>query len=300
MNMKKFITGGILIIGLFTACVKKVDPVDGSNATVTLSDAGKNSVTTNVEVNPKDSLIFSFTITSDKNMKYVGIQKNPVNQTAFVVRDTLTDANSHSYTATKKLVADSANGDYVYRIVAHDAAGTYIGHKDIKVTVKADFNYYTYRFLQVPDTTDKVNTCFMAATTGNVYSYTTGTANSAAIDFGFYYDTTTANKFSVYALTAAQPQLSFYDITSWTKNATIMKKASSPAFNTLLSAASLRAAAVTNLSSGTTNKVTALAAGNLIFFKTASGKAGCMQVNFVNGSSAAKDSYINVDVKIEK
>ena len=79
-----------------------------------------------------------------------------------------------------------------------------------------------------------------------------------------------------------------------------MKKATAPAFNSLLSGGSLRSAALTNLSSGTSNKITALVAGNLVFFKTVNGKAGCMQVNFVNGSSAAKDSYINVDIKIEK
>lgn len=306
--MKKIITGSVLMLILLNSCQKKADPVDGSNANVALVSAGTNYVTGNVTVNPKDSLLFSFTISSNTDMKYVSIQKNPVNQTAFLVRDTLTSANKNSYTVVKRFAADSANGDYLYRIVAHDATGIYIGHKDIVVSVKADFNYFTYRFLQVPDTTEKKNTCYLAATTGAVYSYTSGAANSAAIDMGFYFDTTgvgttsTADdvKFSVYALSATQPQLSYYDISSWTKNATIMKKATSPAFNTLLSAGSLRSAGVTNLSSGATNKATLLASGNLVFFRTTAGKNGCLQVNFVNGSDASKASYINVDVKIEK
>lgn len=298
--MKKLLTGGLIAVVLLSACVKKVDPIDTSNAVVVFTNAGTNYVTGNVSVNPGDSIFFSFTISSNRDMKYVGIQKNPVNQTAFIVRDTLSSANKNSYTAVKKLRADSVNGDWIYRIVAHDFAGAYIGHMDIIVTVKADFSFFTYRFLQVPDTTAKTNTCYMAAATGNVYSYNTGAASSAAIDFGFYYDTATANKFSLYALTAPQPQLSFYDITSWTKNATIMKKATGPTFATLTSGGALRSAGITNLSSGTTNKITALVAGNLVFFKTVTGKVGCLQVNFVNGSSAAKDSYINVDVKIER
>jgi hypothetical protein len=306
--MTRIISGGILIMILFTACHKTVDPVDGSNAVITLSNPGAHYVTGNITVNPKDSLFFSFSITSPLAMKYVSIQKNPVNQTAFVVRDTLTPANKNSYTTVKKLVADSANGDYVYRIVAHDSSGRYIGHKDIVVSVKADFNFFTYRFLRVPDTTAKTNTCYMAATTGTLYSYSTGAASSAAIDFGVMYDTTGAAtasttddlKFCLYALSAPQSQIPFYDISTWTKNATIMKKAASPAFNTLLSAGGLRSAAVTNLSSGTTNKVTQLATGNLVFFKTVSGKAGCLQVVFVNDAGTAKESYINVDVKIEK
>jgi hydroxyethylthiazole kinase-like sugar kinase family protein len=140
----------------------------------------------------------------------------------------------------------------------------------------------------------------MSAATGNVYSYTTGAANSAAIDFGFYYDTATANKFSVYALSAPQVQLGYYDLSSWTKNVTIMKKATSPAFANITSGGALRSAGIANLTSGTTNKITALAVGNLVFFKTATGKVGCMEIRFGNGSGPEKESFINVDVKIEK
>jgi hypothetical protein len=302
--MKKYILGITLIACILNACTKKVDPIDGSNADVSLVNAGANFVTGDVTVNPKDSINFSFTITSAKTMKYVSIQKNPVNQTAFLVRDTLTAANANSYTTTKRFRADSANGPNIYRIVAHDATGIYIGHKDIIVTVTPDFYYYTVRVLQVPDTIAKTSNCYMAASTGNVYSYNTGAANSAAIDFGFYYDTTVANKFSVYALTAPQVQLAFYDITSWTKNATIMKKAAAPTFASLLSAGGLRSAAITNLASGASNKVVALsttvAGNNLVFFKTAAGKAGCMQINYINGTNGSIGSFANVDVKIEK
>ncbi len=306
--MKNIITGLILTAVLLSACQKKTDPVDGSNATITLSNAGANYVTGNVTVNAKDSLFFSFTITSDRDMKYVSIQKNPVNQTAFLVRDTLTAANKNSYTAVKKLMADSANGDWVYRIVAHDQVGNYIGHKDIIVSVKPDFNYFTYRFLRVPDTTDKVNTCYMSATTGSLFNYTNGAANSALIDFGIYYDTTgkasaaTADDstFVIYALNSVQPQLSYYDVSTWTKNATIMKKATSPTFASITSAGALRSAAVTNLTSGARNKAVALTTGTLVFFKTVGGKAGCLNVNFINGSDPSKTTYLNVDVKIEK
>lgn len=302
--MKKYILGIIIATVMLNACTKKVDPIDGSNADIALVNNGTGFVTGDVTVNPKDSIFFSFTITSAKKMKYVSIQKNPVNQTAFLVRDTLTAANMNSYTVTKRLRADSANGPYVYRIVAHDTAGVYIGHKDVIITVNPDFYYYTVRVLQVPDTTAKTNNCYLAAYTGNVYSFTSGAAKSADIDFGFYYDTTTANKFSVYALSAAQPQLNYYDITTWTKNATLMKKAASPTFASLLSAGGLRSAALTNLASGAGNKVVGLstttAGNNQVFFKTAAGKSGCMQINYINGTDGSKATFMNVDIKIEK
>ena len=83
-----------------------------------------------------------------------------------------------------------------------------------------------------------------------------------------------------------------------------MKKATAPTFASLLSAAGLRSAAVTNLTSGATNKVTTLsttvAGNNLVFFKTVGGKAGVLQVNYINGTDASKTSFMNVDVKIEK
>ena len=306
--MKRIIIGMLGLCFLLQACEKKVEPIDGSYATVTLMNEGSKFVTGDITVNPKDSIFFSFTITSPMQMKYVSIQKNPTNQTAFLVRDTLTAASANSYTAVKKLRADSANGSYVYRIVAHDAVGTYIGHKDIIIVVNADYDFFTYRFLQVPDTTPKTNTCYMSARTGTVYSYSTGAANSASIDFGLYFDTTGTLtplatddlKFCLYALSATQPQLSYYDISSWTKNATAMKRVASPAFNTLTSGAALKSAGITNLSSGTLTKINNLLTNELVYFKTVTGKIGCLQVTFVNGSSPAKESYITVDVKMER
>ncbi len=292
-----FIAFGLLL----SSCIKKIEIPNTNQATVTLN-SGPNFVTTDISVNPKDSITFSYTVTSEREMKYVGIQKNAVDNSTFIVggKDTLTSANKNSYSSVKKLAADSASGVYKFRIVALDVAGLYIGSKEVIVTVNSDYNYYTVRVLQQPDTTAKTNNCYLASSTGNVYSYTSGASKSGDIDMGFYYDTTVANKFTVYALSLPQVQLSYNDITSWTKNATIMKKATTPTFASLLSAGGLRSAAVTNLSSGATNKVTLLASGNLVFFKTASGKSGCLQINYINGTNEAKTSYANVDVKIEK
>ena len=100
--MKKYILSITLATLILYACVKKVDRVDTNNANVTLVSAGANFVTDDITVNPKDSLFFSFTITSDKPMKYVSIKKNPVNQTAFLLRDTLTAASRNSYYRRRK------------------------------------------------------------------------------------------------------------------------------------------------------------------------------------------------------
>jgi hypothetical protein len=81
-----------------------------------------------------------------------------------------------------------------------------------------------------------------------------------------------------------------------------MKKATSPAFNTLTSAAALRSAGITNLASGASGKATLLAANTLVYFKTAAGKYGCMFVLSMNtvANGAAKENYMTVEVKVEK
>jgi hypothetical protein len=314
--MKKIISGIALLAFALTGCEKKVDPIDGSNATVELSNLGKYYVTGDVTLNPKDSIYFSFTISSSKDMKYVSIQKNPVNQTAFLVRDTLNATNKNSYSAVKKFMADSVNGNYLYRIVAHDAVGNYIGHKDIAVNINADFNFYSYRFLYAPDSTAKTNKCYFSTAAGDAYSYADGASKSASIDFGYFYDTTkvsgTALGHTIYALNATGV-FGAYDITSWTKNATIFKKLTSgtpsPTFAQALSAGTLKTGGISNLASGSTTKVTGLSTtspNNTVYFKTASGKYGMIQINFssvttnVYGGVNPAVSYVNIDVKIEK
>lgn len=297
----------LLLVIVFFSCQKKTDPVDGSNVTVELRSGSKN-VTGDITVNPKDSIFFDFTITSSQEMGFVSIQKNPLNQVAFVVRDTLNAAQKFSFSVLKKLVADSINGPAVYRIVAHTVRGNYIGHKDIVVTVNPDFNFYSNRLLYVPDSTAKTNKCYYSTSDGVTYSYSDGASKSSSIDFGYFYDTTrvggVVNGHSIYALNAASSSIFLpYDITSWTRNATILKKVSAPTFLSLSSKGAIRTAGISNLASGVSSKVIGLSSSspnNLVLFRTASGKYGCLQINFVNGATAAPSTYINVDVKVEK
>jgi hypothetical protein len=303
----KLLKGLIVATVVFTSCEKKIEPIENTfSVNVEFRNSGFNYLTSNIEINPKDSIFFDFSVTAGEEMKVIEIQKNGVKIDTFNV----SGAAKTSFSGVKKYQADSIPGDYTYRVIARNVQNVFIGdgNKAIKVSVKSDFNFWSYRFLQVPDSSAKTNTCYMATTTGNVYSYTTGAVNSSAIDFGFYFDTTgtltpvTTDdlKFSIYSLSSPQTQLNFYDISSWTKNVTIMKKATTPSFANLTSGGALRSAGIANLSSGTTNKVTALAVGNLVFFKTTTGKVGCLEVRFGNGNGPEKDSYINVDVKIEK
>ncbi len=291
----------LLAVLITTGCEKKVEPVDQYKVTVEFNNTGaKYDATGNVELNPKDSIYLNFNMVSPaQDISVVEIQKNGTRIDTFNVK-----GNPREFSGSKKYLVDSIAGSYTYRVLARDNKGVFIGDggKAITVTIKPDFDYWSYRFLYVPDTTAKTNQTFFSTTTGQTFSYSNIGSNTGLIDFGYLYDTTTANKHTIYALNISPlpNQVSFYDFTSWTKNATIFKKVTTPAFTALTSGGALRSAGITNLASGTATKITALASGNQIAFRTAAGKYGSMQINFIDGASPAATTYINIDVKVQR
>jgi hypothetical protein len=299
--MKKYLIGSFAIVLLFTACTKKVDPVDTYRVQVEYRNGAKN-LTGDITANPKDSIYLDFTITSPRDMAYVEIQRNGTRIDTFRL-----STDKRSFSLRKGYQVDSSAGDYTYRVLARDQRAIFMGDggKEFTVTVLPDFDFWSYRILAVPDTTAKTNKCYYSTKDGKTYSYTEGSAVSGSIDFGYYYDTTTANKHTFYALSAAQPQLNFYDISSWTKNATIFRKMpTSVNFVTgLRSAGAINTLIKNNMTSGTGSKVTTLstsAGSNVIGFRTVTGKYGAILVRFVNRDSPANGTTIEVDVKVQK
>lgn len=286
---------------LISSCEKKVDPIDTYGVTVEYNGTGTKYVTNDITVNPKDSLIFDFTISSSlEDMYTIEIQKNSGKI------DTLNVPASkrRSFSAVKRYVADSVPGDNSYRIMARSNTGKYLGdgNKLFVVTVKNDMNYYSYRFLYAPDSILKVNQNFFSTQTGQSFSYAEGAGNSPKIDFGYFYDTsktgTTVNASTIYALGANT--FALHDLSTWTKNATIFKKITTPTFANITGATVLRSAGIANMGSGTAAKINQLASGNVLLFKTAAGKYGAIQINYINNTAASPSTFVNIDVKIEQ
>lgn len=310
--MKIYIAGLVALSIVFAACQKKADPIDDFQVTVEYRSTNAKTITSDVTLNPKDSIYFDFTITSPDDMSYIEIQRNQVRIDTFRLTNF---ANKKSFSLVKGYRADSVPGDYSYRVLARNDRAIFMGDggKQIKVTVRPDFDFWSYRILQVPDTTNKTNKAYYSSTEGKVYSYNEGGANSAKIDFGFYWDTTGRGtavttddiKHSFYALNSAQPQLGFYDITSWTKNATLLKKMPTAVnfVSGLTSGGAIQTLIGGNMTSGTSSKVTLVsttAGSNVIGFRTAAGKFGAILVRYVNGDSPNKETQIEVDVKVQK
>ena len=77
------------------------------------------------------------------------------------------------------------------------------------------------------------------------------------------------------------------------------KKITSPTFSNINSSVALKDAGAAN-TSGMTSFVNQLTSGGVYLFKTAGGKFGAFQVNYTNGTSSAKTTWMNIDVKIQK
>ncbi|MEI6950044.1 hypothetical protein V9K67_22855 [Paraflavisolibacter sp. H34] len=310
MKRNNIFFGSLFLAGLLLgSCTKNAEPIS-YGVSINYKNSSAKALTGDVTLNPKDTIYLDFDITSaSEDIKFLEIQKNNTR----IDTMNIDPSKPRSFSGFKKYVTDSIPGQYTYRIFARNAENVFIGDgsKTLTVTIQPDFIYYTLRQLNVPDTVAKVKESYFSTTTGQTYSYTTGAGQSNLIDFGYFFDTTnlsssTGPKNTIYALTANPFQP--YDLSSWTKNATIMKKVTSGSitpgaytFDRLNSAGALRAAGLSNLASGTSNKITQLAAGNIILFKTAAGKYGAININYVDGATQnGMPRFVNIDVKIEK
>src|SRR5215204_6096543 len=106
--MKRYIILLSTVILLITACEKKVDPVDTFTVNVEFKNSSAKALTGNVELNPKDSIYFDYTITSGVDMSYVEIQKNGVRIDTFRI----SGSDKRTFSGFKAYRADSISGEY--------------------------------------------------------------------------------------------------------------------------------------------------------------------------------------------
>lgn len=294
-----------LLVVLATSCVKVIDKFNSNNLTVTFNAPTATYLTADKTVNGKDSLDFSYSGTCTQPITYVTLTKND-NE---VGRDSIKTGNRMSFSnLVKKFVADTIPGNYVYKVVARDNQGVYLGSSTpIIVTVTADFMYYTNQRIYVPDTTAMTNKTYYNVATQTSYSYSniTGGVNSNLIDFGYFWDPTIAsgttpkgNTLYNLNLTPVPSAITMYNTAAFTKNATQFKVITSPTWANLNSGAILRAQGKAAFATASANSVSSLAAGSVVLFKTAAGKYGAINVTFVNGGSPYKSTYMNFEMKL--
>jgi hypothetical protein len=296
----KYSAGLIIVIICFSSCKKK-DDVNifnmFSDVTVTYHANGPYAVTDYKEVNSGDSVYLDYTIESaNKGMYAVNVFE--AGAAIPFIKIPLNASQRKSYSNIVKLKMNSKVGRTSYRIWALDSAGVYMGdgYKTITIDVKANYKYWSSRNLYVPDTLGKSNKCYLSLTTGDTFSYTEGLANSAKIDLGYAFNGT----HTIYALNASPLPFLPYDVSAFTKKATLFAAAKTnqgSAFLNLRTGEQIVSAAKS--AKPTLKSVPSLAAGSLFYFQTAEGKYGAFYVNYVTQSNSTNGVFMNVDIKIE-
>lgn len=280
----------VLLLVIFASCKKTAPTVMNMyNVKLTINQSQPFELDDNLEVEmtSKDSVTIDYTLESpDADMYMVNLYKNGGN--AVVQKIPITDDGKRRvYSGSFKFLAkDLGAGQTTYRIWPIDRNGVYLGdgYKKITINVLSDLKYYSNIKVFMPDTTGKVDPCYLSLTDGpSTYSYTTGAANSAKIDFGFYCKVVISGGnvvWTPYMYSPSANPLPFtpYDISTWTKRGTLF---SAPVtsnattatwktrFNTGPKIEAEAKAVNINLTSSP-----ALAANNFVFFKTPEGKYG--------------------------
>lgn len=312
MKLIKRHTGiAIAMLFVFSSCKKETTNIFNmfDDVKVTYHSVSPYAVTDYKEVNPGDSVYLEYTIESAKKDMYaVAIFETSA---AIPSKIILTDAQRRSYSGVVKLKMNTRVGKISYRIWALDKSGVYLGdgYKTITLEVKSDYDYWAGRELKIPDTLEKVNKCYFALSSGELFNYSNGAANSAKIDMGLFrvpvLDGTgklSGYKYDVYALNSNPLPFTAYDISSWTKRATLYaapKTGQSSAFLNLRTGEQITTAGK-SAKPTLTRTNTGLIAGSLFYFLTPEGKYGAFYVNSIETNNVGKAVFMNVDVKIAR
>lgn len=290
----------VLLLVMFASCKKDAPSIfDMFKVKLTFNQSQPYAVDENgeIELTSKDSVLIDYTIESpDEDMYMVCLYREGANlpEQKIAITD---NGKRRVYSGTFKFLAkDLGAGQTSFRIWPIDQTGIYLGdgYKKIKVNVLSDLKYFSNIKVFMPDTTGKVDPCYLSVSdTGpNTYSYTTGAANSAKIDFGFYSKTVQVNPTTqridhyMYSLTANPLPFTPYDISSWSKRGTLFSapvtKDATPAFwksrfNTGPKIEAEAKAANINLTSSPV-----LTANSFVFFKTPEGKYGVIFIQSLN------------------
>ena len=290
----------VLLLVIFASCKKDAPSIfDMFKVKLTFNQSQPYAVDENgeIELSSKDSVLIDYTIESpDEDMYVICLYKNGGN--APVQKINITDAGKRRvYSGTFKFLASELGaGLTTYRIWPLDKIGVYLGdgYKKVTINVLSDLKYYSNIKVFMPDTTGKVDPCYLSVGGDGpaLNSYTTGAANSAKIDFGFYSKvvqvnpTTTRTDHYMYSLTANPLPFTPYDISTWTKRGTLFSapvtsNATAATWKTRFSTGPKIEEEAKKVNINLTSSPV-INANNFVFFKTPEGKYGVMFIQSLN------------------
>jgi len=202
----------------------------------------------------------------------------------------------------------------LFRVYALNAKGEYMGdgNKKIVIEVRPSHVVLNNRRVYAPDTVSTDLHSFFSLLEGQTYSYETGKAHAAQIDFGIRRrpDTRTGQVnqwiYDYYSIAAPINPFVPYDISTWEKRATVFSKPVVNQTNNFLYAwvsgslieEQAKARKLDVLTTAFATWQEGLAPGNVVFFQTAEGRYGVFLVTAVTADLQGKP-FINLSVKYQ-
>lgn len=282
------------------------------DVTLELHQNSPFSLSENQTLNEGDSIYFDFTINSPtKEMYQVAIFQ--IGAALPNLRITLEEANKHSYTGIIKGIVGSnsfgnlKDGANTFRIWAYDRQGIYLGdgYKTITVNVNNKIRHIVNKKVYFPDI-DSANgsaSSYLSLSTGETFNFQTGAANSDKIDLGIYRvggtgSSNTALRF--YSLSASPLPFTAFNISSWTKRATLFANPQNGQNSNFLRSYTT-GATLNNYVKGRKPNLTAtssnIGVNQVVPFVTPEGKYGLILVNQISPSGT--NPFIDVSIKYE-
>ncbi|WP_207510969.1 hypothetical protein [Longitalea luteola] len=295
----------IAFCGWLASCKKDVPNIFNMfDVTLELHSDLPNAAAEYNELNAGDSVVIDFTINSPtKDMYQVAVLKTGAN-TPYIKIPITDEGKRRTYSDKITLKAEKA-GETTYRVWAVDKQGVYLGdgYKQITVNVISDYRHLPNRQVYFPDTVGKSLNCYLSLKDATTYSYSTGAASSADIDLGIYRTWSIVNgevkyRWFIYSLSASPVPFGAYDVSGWTKRATLFASPGGNA-NEYRDKLATGLAIETEAKKKTINlKSAEVKSGQYLFFKTPDGKYGALMINAITDDYMERP-FMNVSVKIQ-
>ena len=240
---------------------------------------------------------------SDTNLERFTIKVSTNGATAATLFDT-TDLKGESFEYTARFFTQGVAGTSVYTYTIEDNKGRTTDNSYTITTTSANTGAAINTFsTQLFGSFNNPNPSFFATSTGTRYFRNTAPANASTIDFVYFYGQ--SNQATIAAPNDASfgtgaNQISSLGVHNWSKrNATTFKETALTAatFDATTTDAGITTAYAAGTNTNPVSRASALAAGDVIAFKTEAGKQGLIKVVSISGTA---DGSITLDVKVQK
>jgi len=284
-----------------------------NDVTVVFKNEHPLSVRDYKDVNDGDSVYIDYTITSAKEDMAAVCIKREGQETPVLQINLPAGADKRSYSGTYKMRGTRV-GLNQYRVYALNKQAIYIGdgYKSVVFNVKSNFTFMANKLVYLPDSVSQDLPSYYSIKLGKSFSYANGKEVSADLDFGVYRTRAPLNDvnaiagywYHIYSLSASPLFFNLYDISSWTKRATLFSNQANDATafrDNLVSGTNIGtivAAKTINLTETARTSAGTIKIGSVVYFKTPEDKFGAIHFKQITSDYNGRLAF-TINVKIQ-